>query len=777
MRSKSRLAAIAVAGVLLSCSDAVGPDLSEPASLTPEAATLALTYLGETAGVEVAVRDGTGAVISGAEPSWSTTDADVATVSEDGVVTAAGNGRTTIRATLGGLSASVEVTVRQLAAEATPSESTWTFAALADSLRLDVSVVDAGGSPIAEPVVAWSSLDSSVVVVSSSGLVTARSNGTTVVTATVDGVVASTAVSVEQTPSEMTVGADSVRFSALTDTLTLLPEVSDGGGSSVPDADVTWVTSDPAVVEVSVEGRLTAVSNGRTTVTATAGLVQRSVVVVVEQVVAALGLAPDSVVLRDPGDAASVSAMARDALGHPVSNVELAWETGDAGVVTVALDGTVTGVGTGATWVAASVAGVADTVAARVEPELVLLVSGDSTPSGQVDAEVSIAARVEDVLGASYPGATVRWSTDPGSGAIVSADEADSDQTGHVGAVWRLGTASGTQRAHASLETRGSTVTVTYAATAEAGPAVTAALTADSVLLSARGETAFLAPTYADAFGNPTAGSGVTWSSADPTVATVAVDGLVTGMAEGTTWLTATLQTPVDSVLVTVRHRGAVTITFDDGWRSVYDNAWPVLRSMDLPANVAVYTEAVGWPAYMTEAHLDELHEAGWAMVAHTVTHDSLPTLTAGELDFELRAGQQWLVDRGFRGSNVFVAPYHEFEDREKVAAAGYYTAARGTSAHTFSPDSLVSWMPDRPFDLTGMEAVDLPYTTVQGRDRLRALLQRTIDEGAFVDLFFHQIPAADVADFQALMDVVAEFRERVLPYDRLYPVWARTVN
>lgn len=411
-----------------------------------------------------------------------------------------------------------------------------------------------------------------------------------------------------------------------------------------------------------------------------------------------------------------------------------------------------------------------------VQPELVLMTAGTTQAVAEVDTEISLSARVETAEGAAYAGAVVTWGAGPGSGSIVSALESESDATGHTGAVWRLGTAVGSQTAFASVQSVDSTVTVHFTATAESGPAATASLVADSILLSARGETAFLAPTYADAFGNATAGSGIEWESGDPSVATVASDGLVTGVSEGATWVRAVLGEPVDSILVTVAMRGAITITFDDGWLSVYENAWPVLDDLDLPANVAVYTEAVGWPGYMSEAQLDELHSAGWAMVAHTVSHDSLSSLSAGELDYELRAAQQWLVNREYRGSNIFVAPYHDFGPTEKVAASGYYTAARGTSAHAFSPDSLVSWMPDRPFDLTGMEADDLPYTTVEGRDRLRDMLQRTRDEGAFVDLFFHEVPPENAADFLALMNVVAEFRERVLPYDRLYPVWARTV-
>lgn len=775
---RNRLGGVAVlaAGLLLSCTDATGPSAPGAATVTPEAATVSLTYLGQSRPVVVVVRDASGAVLPGAEVEWVSVDPSVAQVSDDGVVTATGNGSTTVRATAGDAAAGITVSVDQVMAALTLSESEWSFPFLGDTLRLAAVAVDSGGSAVTGPELEWSSLDPSVVAVSEAGLLTAVADGSTAVTVSGDGLVASAAVTVEQRPGDVLLGSDSLRFVSLGDTLTVRPEVRDGGGSVIDGPDLSWASADPSVVTVQPSGLLSAVGPGTTEVTVTAGMIQLGIHVTVEQVVASLQIEGDSLVLADPGDTGSAEASAFDARGNAIADPPIVWVTRDASVVTVDAVGAMTAEGTGTTWVAALVGAVGDSIPVRVEPELALVTLGDTAPSGQVATELSLAARVQDVLGDPYGGATVRWTTDPGSGSIVSDAEPTSDATGHVSAVWRLGTASGPQTAHASLESRGATVTVSFTASAEPGPAVEASLTADSVLLSAQGETVFLAPAYFDAFGNVTSGSGVAWSSANPAVATVASDGLVTGVAAGSTWMTGSLGAASDSLLVTVEMRGAITVTFDDGWRTVYENAWPVLQSLDLPANVAVYTEAVGWPAYMTQAHLDELHAAGWAMVSHTVTHDSLPTLSVGELDYELRASQEWLDQRGYRGSNVFVAPYHEFEDREKIAASSYYTAARGYSANTVSPDSLVTWMPDRPYDLTGIEADGLPYTTQAGRDALRALLQRTRDEGTFVDLFFHHVPSANAADFQAVMEVVAEFRERVLPYDRLYPVWARVV-
>jgi peptidoglycan/xylan/chitin deacetylase (PgdA/CDA1 family) len=232
-----------------------------------------------------------------------------------------------------------------------------------------------------------------------------------------------------------------------------------------------------------------------------------------------------------------------------------------------------------------------------------------------------------------------------------------------------------------------------------------------------------------------------------------------------------------DSILVTVAMRGAITVTFDDGFITAYTNAWPVFQEFDLPGNIAVNPAQVGFPAYMTEANLDELHAAGWSIVSHTMTHDSLTTTSAGELDFELRASQEWIDAQGYNGSNVFIVPYHTWTVRERNAIGTYYEATRGTSAEAAMPENLVPWRPLNPYDLTGIDADALPYTTVQGRDRLRALLERTLAEGVFLDVYLHHLPLGNVQAFRDMLTVIDDFRERVLPYHELFPRFARAVQ
>lgn len=578
-------------------------------------------------------------------------------------------------------------------------------------------------------------------------------------------------------PTSLTVSVGSVTFSALGRAEQLTVTVRDQNGQAMSGVAVQWTSSASAVATVTSTGLVTAVGNGAATISVSAGQAVQSVSVAVAQAAASVVLVQDSIVLQAPGDTASLAAEVFDAEDFAVSSPTITWSSSDTTVVRVSTNGVLTAVESGTVTITATSGGALAQAIAHVVPELTLVAVSPTSVSGQVNSQVTLSVQVTDLLGASYAGAAVTWSTDAGSGSIPSGAQSASGAGGYTAAVWRLGTVAGLQRATARLVSRGDTIDVAFTATAQPGAAVSALLMADSVLISARGETAYLSPTYRDTFQNVTVPSGITWTSRVPAVATVSVDGLVTGQTAGTTYVVAAMPSSTDSILVTVAMRGAITITFDDGFITAYSNAWPVFQEFGLPGNIAVNPAQVGFPAYMTKSNLDELHAAGWSIVSHTMTHDSLTSQTAGELDWELRESKEWIDAQGYNGSNVFVVPYHVWGMRERDAVGGYYEATRGTSAAAVMPESLVPWRPPNPYDLTGIDAEALPYTTPQGRDRLRALLQRTAAEGAFLDVYLHHLPAGNVQAFRDMLTVIDEFRERVLPYHALYPRFARAVQ
>lgn len=66
----------------------------------------------------------------------------------------------------------------------------------------------------------------------------------------------------------------------------------------------------------------------------------------------------------------------------------------------------------------------------------------------------------------------------------------------------------------------------------------------------------------------------------------------------------------------------SVVITFDDGWRSVYDIAWPILKRYGYPATLFVYTDLiVGSRETLSWEQVRELSRDGLDIQCHSKTH------------------------------------------------------------------------------------------------------------------------------------------------------------
>ena len=203
--------------------------------------------------------------------TWSTSNSSVATVSSSGLVTAKKEGSATITCKAkdgSGKYATCSITVKNSVVYVTSISLNTPSATLAvgDTKQLTATISPSNAT---NKSVTWSTNNSSVATVSSSGLVIAKSEGSATITCKAkdgSGKYATCSITVKNS----TVYVTSVNLSTLSatlavgDTKQLTATISP---SNATNKSVTWSTSNSSVATVSSSGLVTAKSSGKTTIT------------------------------------------------------------------------------------------------------------------------------------------------------------------------------------------------------------------------------------------------------------------------------------------------------------------------------------------------------------------------------------------------------------------------------------------------------------------------------------------------------------------------------
>jgi peptidoglycan/xylan/chitin deacetylase (PgdA/CDA1 family) len=133
-----------------------------------------------------------------------------------------------------------------------------------------------------------------------------------------------------------------------------------------------------------------------------------------------------------------------------------------------------------------------------------------------------------------------------------------------------------------------------------------------------------------------------------------------------------------------------IAITFDDGYRSVYENAWPLLRSRGMAATVFLVASFIGktnqWDAnevqepLLNPAEIMEMQRGGICFGSHTLSHRPLTGLSRTELLDELTHSRDVIETVLGKPVNTLAYPYnkHNRQVRAWARRAGYRAAVLG---------------------------------------------------------------------------------------------------
>ena len=145
--------------------------------------------------------------------------------------------------------------------------------------------------------------------------------------------------------------------------------------------------------------------------------------------------------------------------------------------------------------------------------------------------------------------------------------------------------------------------------------------------------------------------------------------------------------------------RGAVAVTFDDGYTDNFTAAAPVLRAMNIPATFFVATDFIGlrWqsplgpiPAIRREQIVRMAAEPLFTFGSHAASHRTMTELAPDALQREMLRSAAALESLTGERIDLLAYPFGDFDERVMAAAAACgYRAAFAVHARRAGPMSI----------------------------------------------------------------------------------------
>ena len=122
----------------------------------------------------------------------------------------------------------------------------------------------------------------------------------------------------------------------------------------------------------------------------------------------------------------------------------------------------------------------------------------------------------------------------------------------------------------------------------------------------------------------------------------------------------------------------AVILTFDDGLKSQYTNAKPILDKYGYKATFDIICNDVGTSGSLSWEDITALYNEGHNIGSHTMNHADLSQTSKKETSYEISESKQCLLNHGINATS-FAYPYNAGSDEASVVntVAKYYDIAR----------------------------------------------------------------------------------------------------
>ncbi len=188
-----------------------------------------------------------------------------------------------------------------------------------------------------------------------------------------------------------------------------------------------------------------------------------------------------------------------------------------------------------------------------------------------------------------------------------------------------------------------------------------------------------------------------------------------------------------------------VSVTFDDGFESIYKTALPLLQKYGIHSTQYIIAGKFDDPFYVSESQVAQMQRGGHEIACHTMTHTDLTTLDDAGLEYQL--GQcKSILTKDFGIISDFASPYGAADEHTNAVTAKYFDSQRNTNGDPTNGVSNLDVNVEDGFQRFNIIGVTVRHdTTIK---ELQDLVKFARANNGWLVLTYHQADDANSSQF-----------------------------
>jgi uncharacterized protein YjdB len=487
-----------------------------------------------------------------ASAQWKSSNAAVASIDATGVATGITAGVTTITAAASSMQGNANLTVNNASANLTSVAVSPSSSSVSTGAKQQFTATGHYSDGTTKDLTAsaqWKSSNAAVASIDATGVATGIAAGVTIITATASSMQGSANLTVNAV-ANLTAIAITPQLSSIpistTQQFSAIGTYSDGSTRDLSSL-VTWSSSSTVTATVDVNGLVTSIAAGTTTITATLGSVTQTFTITVSTpTISDIFVSPDG--LTEPIGVSQQYTATADYSDGSSSDLSsgITWVSSAPAVATVDSSGVVTTVGQGTTTISATVGSFSDSSTLTVVPaHLQSITVTPSTAKLAAGTLLQFTATGNFDDGSTQPLTSLAWSSSAQNLLTIDVN----------------GVATGVVAGSATVTATSGTISGTASVTVTNATIISIAVTPANSIMPIGAMKQFTAvATLSDSTTQDVSLSAL-WSSSAAAAATISNQGLANSVANGNTTISATVGAVSGSTSLTVTTASLISIT------------------------------------------------------------------------------------------------------------------------------------------------------------------------------------------------------------------------